>query len=207
MALKPDDFDFLSNLSTLWAIILGSILATGGGLVGNQIERIIERRQRERDAALLFAEILSSLKILIDFAQRTRGIGDPYGPITMRMMRAARRELDMYERNREQLYALSDHMMRGRIHRAMLQLTMPIDGLFDASNGLDILTAQLKTPSLPAEEREELERRMENIRTARDQGFDFINEASEQLKAIVKDLEPVSGQSFDRVAAATAASA
>ena len=104
MALQPDDFDFISNFSTLWAIVIGAVLATVGGLAGSQIERVVERRQRERDAALLFAEVFSTIKVLLDMAGDTRRIGDPYGPITMRFIRAARREVEIYDRNREQLY-------------------------------------------------------------------------------------------------------
>ncbi len=199
MALSPDDFDFLSNLSALWAVILGAVLATAGGLAGSQIERIFERRERERDGAILFGEIFSTLKIILDLAGESRGVGDPYGPITMRMLRAARRELDIYDRNRELLYSLSDANLRARIHRDAVRLTMPLEGIFDSSREIETIAAQLKAPHLPDEDRAELQRRIETIRQNRDIGFDFVVETAGQLAAVIKDLEAYAHQSFDRV--------
>jgi hypothetical protein len=200
MAIKPEDFDFISNFSTLWAVFLGAVLATAGGLAGSQLERIMERSQRQRDAALLFGEILSTLKLIIDMAVETRSIGDPYGPITLRMLRAARRELDIYDRNREMLYSLQDPLLRARIHRDAVRLTMPLDGIFDSTREIETIAAQLKTPNLPAEDREELQRRLEAIRQNRDGGFDFIKDTAAELMAVIKDLEPYAHQRFDRLA-------
>src|SRR5258706_9651446 len=137
MSMSPESFDFLSNLSTLWSVILGALLATAGGLAGGQLEYFLESRRRERDSALFFAEVLSTLRIILDLAKGARKVGDPYGPITMRMLRSARREVDLYERNRETLYALKKGDLRARIHTIVLRLSMPLDGLFDAHDALD----------------------------------------------------------------------
>ncbi len=199
MALKPDDFDFISNFSTLWAVFLGAVLATAGGLAGSQLERILERGQRQRDAALLFGEILSTLRLILDLACQSRSVGDPYGPITMRFLRAARRELDIYDRNREMLYALHDPLLRARIHREAVSITMPLDGIFDSTREIETITAQLKA-NLPDEERKELERRIATIKENRDGGFDFIKEKAGEILAVIKDLEPYAHQSFDKLA-------
>ena len=200
MAIKPEDFDFISNFSTLWAVFLGAVLATAGGLAGSQLERVMERSQRQRDAALLFGEILSTLKLILDMASRSRGVGDPYGPITMRFLRAARRELDIYDRNREMLYALHDPLLRARIHREAVSLTMPLDGIFDSTREIETIAAQLKAPNLPAEDREDLQRRIDSIRQNRDSGFDFVKENADGLIAVITDLEPYAHQSFDKLA-------
>ena len=129
MSLKAEDFDFITNFSTLWSVILGALLATLGGLAGGQLEWFFESRRRERDAALFFAEVLSTLKIILDLAADTRKIGDPYGPVTLRMLRSARREIDIYERNRETLYTLKKSDLRARVHTIVLRISMPLDGL------------------------------------------------------------------------------
>src|SRR5438309_1391331 len=149
MSIAPENFDFLSNLSTLWSVILGALLATAGGLAGGQLEFFLEGRRRERDAALFFAEVLSTLRIILNLAIESRKIGDPYGPITMRMLRSARREVDLYERNRETLYAVKKGELRARIHTIVLRLSMPLDGMFDAEDALAAIATQLKVPSLP----------------------------------------------------------
>jgi hypothetical protein len=199
MALKPEDFDFISNFSTLWSVILGALLATMGGLIGGQLEWFFESRRRERDAALFFAEVLSTLKILLDLAKDSRKIGDPYGPITLRMLRSARREIDIYERNRETLYAIKDSELRARIHTTILRVTMPLDGIFDSSTGIETVTAQLRAPHLLEADRTELEGRIVKIRENRDLGFDFLLETAEQMKPIVTALGGLSRRESDSI--------
>jgi len=197
MALKAEDFDFISNFSTLWSVILGALLATFGGFVGTQLEWFLENRRRERDAALFFAEVLSTLKILLDFAADTRRVGDPYGPITLRFLRSARREIDTYERNRENLYMLRDGEVRARVHALMLRLLMPIDGIFDSTEAAETISKQLKATGLDEADRADLERRLEAIKANRDSGFDFILETAAQTKDLVVRLGEMSGRPLD----------
>jgi len=198
MALKPEDYDFLSNMSAIWSIVVGALLATIGGLAGSQLEWYFERARREHDSALLFAEVLSTLKILLDLTVDTKKIGDPYGPITLRMLRSARREIDIYERNRENLLALRNGDLRAKIHTTILRLSMPIDGIFDSSQAIDTLSLQLKTPNLPEADRAELEARIATIRETRESSFGFIVEvANSQLKDAVSDLMRYAGPSHE----------
>ena len=103
------DLHFSSGDETLWAVILGAILATIGGFVSTTYEASFRRRERERGSALLFGEILSILELMIDMAKAARGRGEPYGTWTMRLLRAVRREAETYERNRESLYDLAEN--------------------------------------------------------------------------------------------------
>ncbi len=204
MALKPEDYDFLTNLGPIWPIIVGALLATMGGLVGSQLEWYLERGRREHDSALLFSELLSTLLALLDFAADRKKVGEPYGPVTLRMLRSARREIEIYERNRENLFALRDGELRAKIHATILRLTMPIDGIFDSCEALETLNLQLKMPNLPAEDRKELEARIARIYEDRDGGFEFIMDtAHKQLSDVVKELARYSGpahQAIHRVA-------
>ncbi|MBV9330830.1 MAG: hypothetical protein JOZ55_04685 [Alphaproteobacteria bacterium] len=199
MSLKAEDFDFITNFSTLWSVILGALLATLGGLAGGQLEWFFESRRRERDAALFFAEVLSTLKIILDLAADTRKIGDPYGPVTLRMLRSARREIDIYERNRETLYTLKKSDLRARVHTIVLRISMPLDGLFDSTTAIDALQAQSKLAGLPEEERIELDHRIAQIKVNRDVGFDFLMEASEGIKSLVQDLGNISREDFQSI--------
>src|SRR5579863_9533264 len=149
-------------MSAIWSIVIGALLATLGGLAGTQLEWYFERNRREHDSALLFAEVLSTLKVLLEFADDTKKVGDPYGPITIRMLRSARREIDIYERNRENLFALRDAELRAKIHTAVLRLTMPLDNIFDSCQAIETLELQLKTPNLPEQIREDLESRLKS---------------------------------------------
>lgn len=196
MTLAPTEYDFLSNFSTVGAIVLGSILATLGGLAATQIERHFEKQQRERHAALFFGEVLSTLAILLVIAKRVKGVGDPYGPITMRMLRQAQREIGMYDRNRENLYAIRDAGLRARIHTHVLRVSMPIDGVFDTSEEIAATQSILRVPQIPAEERAEASTRLERLIAQRESAFETVEEGIDQIEALVKDLEPVANHSF-----------
>ncbi|HEY1709945.1 MAG TPA: hypothetical protein VGG10_16870 [Rhizomicrobium sp.] len=197
--LQPEDYDFISNFSTLWAVFLGAILATVGGFAATQIEWFFERRRRERNAALFFGEVLSTLTVLLRIANDTRGRGDPYGPLTMRILRTARREIDIYDRNRESLLDLRDSDIRARIHTLTLRIAMPIDNIFDATQELSVVLNQLRSNTLTDAEKAELEGRVATIRTSRDSGFDFAIEEAESLQTIIAKLEPIARASFKNI--------
>jgi hypothetical protein len=201
MAFEPADYDFLSNFSTVGAIVLGSVLATLGGLAATQIERHFERQQRERHAALFFGEVLSTLAVILVIAKRVKGIGDPYGPITMRMLRQAQREIGMYDRNRENLYAIRNARLRARIHTQILRVSMPLDGVFDTTEEIAASQALLRTSPKP-EDRAEITARIERLTTMRESGFEAIEEGLEQIEELIKELEPFASHSFADIRAA-----
>ena len=151
-----DTFGFLTDQSTLIAVVLGAILATIGGFSATVMERYLDKKEKEQNAALFFGEILSSLAIIIRFADETKKIGDPYGPVTMRMLRSARNELDIYDRNREQVFNIRDSDLRARIQTLLIRISMPIDGVIDGTEELKALREKLKGERDP-EERTELE--------------------------------------------------
>jgi hypothetical protein len=198
--MKPEAYDFLSNLSTIWAIIIGAVLATAGGLLATTIERHIERRQHETNAALFFGEMLSTVDVLLEFAAQARNVGDPYGPITMRMLRAARREIEIYDRNRESLFFLHNAHLRARIHTIILRLAMPVDSVFDFTQEITLTEAHLKALPAGDPDREDVVKRIEDLRTRRDSSFDFVTETAKQLKPAIADLEPIAHQSFSQLA-------
>ena len=199
MALNPEDMDFISNFSTLWAVFLGAVLATIGGFAATQLEWVIERRRRERNAALFFGEVLSTLSIVLGYAGSTKKIGDPFGPITMRFLRSSLAEIEIYNRNRESLYDLRSAELRARIHTLILRIGMPVDGVFDASNAIAAIEAQLKAPTLSDAERKDLETRLASLNLTRENSFEFVMENGEQLKSVIKALEPVAHFSFDHL--------
>jgi hypothetical protein len=196
VALNPEDLDFISNFSTLWAVFLGAILATIGGFAATQLEWLIERRRRERNAALFFGEVLSTLNIVLGYAASTKKIGDPFGPITMRFLRSSLAEIEIYNRNRESLYDLRSAELRARIHTLILRIGMPVDGVFDASNAISDVETQLKSPALSDDERKHLQERLANLNESRDGSFEFVMDNCEQLQSVVKALEPVAHFSF-----------
>jgi hypothetical protein len=199
VALKPEDLDFISNFSTLWAVVLGAVLATLGGFVATQMEWYLEQRRRERNAALFFGEVLSTLNILLDFAASSTKIGDPYGPITLRLFRSVLGEVEIYNRNRESLYDLKNVELRTRIHTLVLRVSMAIDGVFDTSNTIVELQRQIDGSTTSPEERGKLEQRIGRLNENRQSSYEFVLESAEQLKSVIRMLEPIAHFSADEI--------
>jgi hypothetical protein len=118
---------------TLVAVVIGAALATVGGVLAGQIEFQQIRRERERSAGLLFGEVLAGLNMILQLAQEARGRGEPFGDITMRILKAAQRETRIYERNRELLFAVRDAKLRVSTHILLLQMSLTLDAVFEAS--------------------------------------------------------------------------
>lgn len=204
MTVRAESFDFISNLDTLGAIVVGAILATAAGFVASQIEHRVDSKRRERQAALFFGEIMALLGVTVGTAQRTRGIGDPYGPVTMRLLRMIRRELDVYDRNRERLFDLRDPALRARIHMTLLRTTMGVEGAIESAEEVNQIETEIKMNSaMSTEQMEHLRSRMQSQSVLRDGGFDFLIESSVQAGKLSKELEPIARVDFETLVKAT----
>src|SRR5579864_2133002 len=148
-------------IAQLVAVVIGAFLATIGGFMASQIEHGVRRRERERSAALLIGEILAVLRLIIGLADQARQRGDPYGPVTMRLVRAAHREADTYDRNRETLFDLRDPSIRARIHTLLVRLTLSLDGVLDAHEQADAARLALGTETRSAAVTQLLEERLQ----------------------------------------------
>lgn len=177
----------LGGSDTLWSVVIGALLATVGGFAATQMEGILRRRERERSAALLFGEILSALELITRIADEMRGRGDPYGPLTMRMLRAVRRETDTYDRNREQLYDLRDARMRAQIHGLMVRITLALEGVTDAAAQLAVLQASER--DVAAQIAQQVEYRA--------QAFDYMLESAQQIRPVLETLRPLARAAFN----------
>jgi hypothetical protein len=196
MVMRGDNFDFISNFSTVWQVFLGAILATIGGFAATQIEWYFERKRREHDAALMFGELLTTLGVIITLTHRTHGIGDPFGPITVRLLRSAKREFDIYDRNRERLYDIRDAKLRAGVHTLVLRINTPLEGVFDAHEEIAKLEVQLRSPRISPEHHEDMMARIERLKLNRIGSYEAIVENSEELKNIIEQLEPYAQHEF-----------
>ncbi len=194
--MAPGGLHFQSGEETLWAVVIGAVLATAGGFVATQLEAIMRRRERERSAALLFGEVLAVLELITTLAVEARGRGEPYGPLTMRLLRAVRREIETYDRNREALYDLRNAKLRGQIHAVMVRVTLALEGVADTTAQI----AQAETaanalgPNHPA--RPEAMARLEALLEVREAAFDFCVETVSKVEPIVAVLRPLAKQDF-----------
>ncbi|HEX4199509.1 MAG TPA: hypothetical protein VHZ26_18885 [Caulobacteraceae bacterium] len=189
-----------ADTETLWAVIVGAVLATVGGFAATQLEGFLRRRQRERSAALLFGEILSVIELITALADHSRGQGDPYGSFTMRLMRAVRRETDAYDRNRESLYDLRDAKLRAQIHALMVRITLTLEGVFDATEQIGMTETALKALDAGDPAVGELTERLQVLEEARASAFDFVVETTAETKPIIEVLKPLAKETFEAYA-------
>jgi len=182
---------------TLWAVVVGAILATAGGFAATRLEDFVSKRARERSAAVLFGEILSVLELIVVLANESRARGEPYGPFTMRLLRAVRREIDVYDRNRESLYDLRNATVRARIHTLMVQATLSLEGVFESSEQIEAGEAALLRMSADDRYKATAEARLDALIAARQQAFDFTLENVAGAKSILHLLRPLARQRFD----------
>jgi hypothetical protein len=163
-------FDAIGNASTLGGVAIGAVVATLGSFAASWYERGLFRREREADAALVFGELLRALSLQITLVKAAHARGDPFGPITIRMARAVRREVEIYDRNRERLFMVRDAALRPRASAVMARLTFALDRVLDNTEAL---------AGQPGEtERAELA-------LGRDQAFAFLVECAEELPSLV----------------------
>jgi hypothetical protein len=155
-----------AHAETLAAVTLGAVVA-------NMFEARARSRDRERAAAVLVGEAMAAMRTILAAALRSMQVGERYGPVTRRMLIAARGELDLYERNRELLLDLRDAQLRADLHSLMLRLAMPLDGVI----------ASLNEAATPAE--------------SRDQGMEFLAETLTKMPPLLERLSVVAGRKFD----------
>ncbi len=197
MPVRAESFDFISNLDTLWAVVAGAVLATAGGFIAAQIEHRVDTRRRERQAALFFGEVMSMIRVTAESAERTRRVGDPYGPVTMRLLRMVRRELDVYDRNRERLFELREPAMRARIHTTLLRIMMGVEGTLESADEVIEIESEFAiNPDLTGLRRDHLQARLNEQKQRRDFSFDFLAESSAQAVELAKNLEPIARIDF-----------
>lgn len=163
-------FDALGDSSTLGGVVVGAAVATLGSFAASWYERRLFRREREADAALVFGELLRTLALQIAVLRAAHARGDPFGPITIRMARGVRREVEIYDRNRERLFLVRDAALRPQASALMARLTFALDRVLDNTEAL--------AASPPEAERAELAR-------GRDQAFEFVVECAGGLPALV----------------------
>ena len=122
----------------------------------------------------------------------------------MRLLRMIRRELDVYDRNRERLFELRDPALRARIHVTLLRTMMGVEGALESAAEVGLIEAELKiNPTMPAPQREHLQARLSDQAMRRDDGFDFLTQASEQAAKLIRELEPIARVDFETLVKAT----
>lgn len=177
---------FEHGQDTIIAVTLGAILATAGGFIAGQVESHLRRRERERTAALLFGEILAALVVLTDAMREAHGIGEPFGPVTMRIVRAANRETETYDRNREELSAIRDPELRARLHSVFVRLRMALESIVETEESLHLIGRAGAT-----------EGRGEVLLNDRELSYGYTLEVATEVEPLLKQLQRITETRLD----------
>lgn len=193
------------------AMLLGAFLASAGGFfVAWMLDRM-ERKRQERSIALVCLDLLASLSVMTQLAQGARGRGDPYGPVTLRLVRGCLRDIDVYERNRERIADISDPDVRAEIYQCMARMSLTIEGVLGET---DVIAQKDEAIALArargdAARVEELTAERQDRCARRESSFDFLmetmNDLSGPLSAKLRAIAKSEGQSLAAIVAANSA--
>ena len=190
-------FDFIDNLDTLLAVMVGAVLATGGALVAELVQDRLSQKRKERDAARFFGEILASVDLILDRAFASMEIGERWGDVTRRLFRTAVNEAAIYERNRERLFEIRDMDLRRVIHVHFLTEMVPLNALVETFLEIDALEADLKeTDDQSPARRARLETELTERRATLETALASIKLEHAKTDAICARLEPLARVEF-----------
>ncbi len=192
------------------AMLLGAFLASAGGFLVTWLLDHLDRRRQERSIALVCLDLLSSLDVMTNLADRSRSRGDPYGPFTLRLVRGCMRDLSVYERNRERIADISDPDLRAQIYQCMARINLSIDSVLSETDGIaatddaiEIARAKddsTKVEILTQQRKERVDRRASS--------FDFMLETTQTIcRPLSQKLRLVAKSEAQNLAAIVATNA
>lgn len=174
------------------AVAIGAVLAAGGGIVAQQVSAFFERRRQARSTALLFGDVLAAVETLLRLAEQASIRPHQLQTLTLRFLRAARREVDVYDRNREMLFSISSPSLRVRIHTYMVRLAILLDRLVDQ---YEVVTMDGVITSSGL--------RNEVLETEASLDFRLLLKNRVEIPALLIALQPLAREQFDGYARAT----
>jgi len=195
--MRQSVFDFIDNLDTLLAVIIGAVLATGGAMVAELVQDRLSQKRKERDAARFFGEILSSVDLILDRAIASMEFGERWGDVTQRLFRTALNEAGIYERNRERLFEIRDIDLRRLIHLHFLTEMVPLVALIDKCREISEVEKELKITDRHSEiHRATLLAELDPLNESREGALTAIVNEHAKTENICKQLEPLAELTF-----------
>ncbi|MEQ9315048.1 MAG: hypothetical protein RLN72_04295 [Henriciella sp.] len=196
--MRGSIFDYVGNLDTLIAVIVGACLAIGGALIAEIVQDRLGRRRRERDAARFFGEIISSIDQIFDLAAGSMKIGERWGSFTMSVYSVILHETETYFRNRERLFDIRDMRLRFAIHGHILRVSAPLASILDVTKSLEELSTRLEEDdALSPRAVDSLKARIERLTEFREGGYEGLTEQREVSASILAELEQIARAKFD----------
>ena len=195
--MRQSTFDFIDNLDTLLAVIIGAVLATGGAMIAELVQDRLSIKRNERDAARFFGEILASVELILDRAFASLELGERWGEVTLRLFRTALNEARIYERNRERLFEIRGIELRRRIHLHFLTEMVPLVALIETSRDIKELQKELEDgEQLTAEKRARIEEELARKIDGREVAVAAVRDEHALTDAICEELEPLARVKF-----------
>ena len=195
--MRQSTFDFIDNLDTLLAVIIGAVLATGGAMIAELVQDRLSIKRNERDAARFFGEILASVDLILDRAFASLELGERWGEVTLRLFRTALNEARIYERNRERLFEIRGIELRRRIHLHFLTEMVPLVALIETSRDIKELQKELEDgEQLTAEKRARIEEELARKIDGREVAVAAVRDEHALTDAICEELEPLARVKF-----------
>lgn len=199
--LTQSIFDIAGAYSQIFAMLMGAFLASAGGFMVTVLLDRLERHREERSIALVCLDLLTSMQVVAKLAERSRGRGDPYGPVTLRLIRRMLRDVDVYERNRERIADIRDADLRAEVYAYMARTTMAIEGVIYETDTISTLDERIQFLRFDGHDAkaDELGLKKSESEQRRTGSFDFLIEEIADSPALVARLRAVAGSDGHRL--------
>jgi hypothetical protein len=168
-------------------VVMSAVLASAGGFVASRVNAAFELRRKQASAALICGEVLSAMQRIIRLAIKRHAETPGLCPVTIRLLHAARREINLYERNREQMFSLLDPDLRARAHTFMVRISIPLDHLFEDYQ-------RVNTTSASDEEQSAM---LAHMKPHLEDAFSSLHENSLEIPDLLKSLGPLAKDKFE----------
>lgn len=169
-------FDLAGAGAQLAAMLTGAFLASAGGFFVAWLLDRMQRKRQERSIALVCVDLMMGLAVILNLAKGSVGRGEPFGPLTMRFISRAQRDLDVYERNRERIADIDDSELRAEIYQCMARYMLGVEGILSETEMLERLDGVMAEARKMGDtaKLEELSRQRAEREARRAASFEFL---------------------------------
>lgn len=129
--------NYIGNLDTLIAVIIGAVLATGGALIAEKAQARASIKQRERQAARRLGHILFDVDRSLVRTFRSQTIGEPWGLATRFSYISTGKLGEWFFENRDYIFDIQDMQLRLDLSEDVSFLLNAITGLIELSEQID----------------------------------------------------------------------
>lgn len=190
-------FNYVGNLDTLIAVIVGAVLATGGALIAEKVQARSMIKQREQDAARRLGHILFDIDRSLARTFHSQTIGEPWGLASRMAFVGVAKKGEWYVQNRDCIFDIQDMELRIDLSEDVSSLIGAISGLVRANEQIEAEEKLLiRDHDLSPKHRELITAELKQTLQTRELAIPYIQLQLALIQKHYPKLEELAGTSF-----------